>query len=194
MRLALGWSASLIAFAAAYHAYRHPSFQQTRPYVLAGVVSFVLLGAAMNAYARWVEGNIIYQGKRKVFAAGRVGPHLTLDSHRQGFVHADSFCVLHSLLQHYSSNTPSSLDSPLHHQIETQSLTVSTSCEAHVPVYHLAVSYTHSTNGGKSLLKQFDRDVTKPFGELFDEEGRLARSELEKVLIGVLEEAESVGR
>jgi lipopolysaccharide export LptBFGC system permease protein LptF len=74
VRLALGWSASLIAFAAAYHAYRHPSFQQTRPYVLAGVVSFVLLGAAMNAYARWVEGDVIYQGKRKLFAAGRVGP------------------------------------------------------------------------------------------------------------------------
>lgn len=71
---------------------------------------------------------------------------------------------------------------------------MSTSCEAHVPIYHLAVSYTHSTNGGKSLLKQFDRDVTKPFGELFDEEGRLARSELERMLIGVLEEAQSVGR
>lgn len=74
-------------------------------------------------------------------------------------------------------------------QIETQSLKIRSSCEPYTPIYNLTFSYTHSSNGGKSLIREFKKDISKPFNEVFDEEGVLVRSELEKTLKSVIDEA-----
>lgn len=58
-----------------------------------------------------------------------------------------------------------------------------------MPVYNLRLCYSHTTNAGKSIITQLDREIKKPFAELYDTEGRLVRRELEKVVEGVLLEA-----
>lgn len=75
-------------------------------------------------------------------------------------------------------------------QIETQTLTIRSSCEPYVPIYGLRISYSHTTNAGKSVISRVEREVKKPFGEMYDNQGRLRRAELEKVLEGVLAEAQ----
>ena len=74
-------------------------------------------------------------------------------------------------------------------QIETQSLKITSSCEPYTPIYNLSFSYAHSSNGGKSLIREFTKDISKPFNEVFDEEGVLVRSELAKTLKSVIDEA-----
>lgn len=74
-------------------------------------------------------------------------------------------------------------------QIETQALKITSSCEPYTPIYNLNFSYTHSSNGGKSLIREFKKDISKPFNEVFDEEGVLVRSELEKTLKSAIDQA-----
>jgi hypothetical protein len=39
------------------------------------------------------------------------------------------------------------------------------------------------------LIREYKKEISKPFNEVFDEEGVLVRSELEKTLGSVIEEA-----
>jgi signal peptidase complex subunit 2 len=71
VRLVLGWTSSLIAIGAALYAYKVGKFQETRPVVISAVVVFVFLTAVMNLYAKYVEKDVVFVGRRKVFA-GRV--------------------------------------------------------------------------------------------------------------------------
>ena len=71
VRLVLGWTSSLIAISSALYAYKVGKFQETRPVVLSAVVVFVFLTGVMNLYARFVERDVVFVGRRKVFA-GRV--------------------------------------------------------------------------------------------------------------------------
>lgn len=82
VRLVLGWLSSFIAIGAAGYAWQQgrrqassapstSSFQETRPIVLAAVVVFALLQGVAGAYARWIEGDVVFVGRRKMFA-GRV--------------------------------------------------------------------------------------------------------------------------
>lgn len=70
VRLGLGWTASLIALGASIYAYKVP-FQQSRDYVLAAVVIYVILSVLLAGYVKYVEQDTIFEGRRKVFA-GRV--------------------------------------------------------------------------------------------------------------------------
>lgn len=55
----------------------------------------------------------------------------------------------------------------------------------------MTVSHRHLTNGGKSLLRQFKKEIKLPFNTFFDDEGRLVRPELEKSLRSVMLEAQA---
>lgn len=89
IRLALGWSATLIAFAAAYHGYR-TSFEESKFWVTVGVVlcvsspvparatrqltdpvacRYALLSGASSLYSQYVEKNEIFVGKRRTVKA-----------------------------------------------------------------------------------------------------------------------------
>lgn len=70
VRLGLGWTASLLALGASYYAYKVP-FQQSRDYVLAAVIIYIVLSGILAAYVKYVEQDTIFEGRRKVFA-GRV--------------------------------------------------------------------------------------------------------------------------
>ncbi|KAK9898186.1 hypothetical protein P389DRAFT_30296 [Cystobasidium minutum MCA 4210] len=142
VRLGLGWTASLIAIGASLYAYKVP-FQESRDYVIAAVVLYMLLSGVLAAYVKYIEKDTIFEGRRKVFAG----------------------------------------------RFETQALKITSSCEPYTPIYNLSFSYTHSSNGGKSLIREYKKDISKPFNEVFDEEGVLVRSELEKTLKGVIDEA-----
>lgn len=71
VRLALGWTSSLLALSGALYAYKLDDFRASRNYVLASVVGYIILSALMALYSRYVEQDTIFKGKRKVFA-GRV--------------------------------------------------------------------------------------------------------------------------
>ena len=53
----------------------------------------------------------------------------------------------------------------------------------------MKIAYRHSTNGGKTLLREADKDVKMPFTSVFDEEGKLVREELEKALKSAMDSA-----
>lgn len=72
VRLTLGWTASILAIGASLYAYKVP-FQQSRDYVLAAVVLYIVLSIILAAYVKYVEKDTIFEGRRKVFA-GRVCP------------------------------------------------------------------------------------------------------------------------
>lgn len=74
VRLGLGWTASLIALGASIYAYKVP-FQQSRDYLLAAVVIYVILSVILAGYVKYVEQDTIFEGRRKVFA-GRVSNSL----------------------------------------------------------------------------------------------------------------------
>lgn len=74
-------------------------------------------------------------------------------------------------------------------QIETQALSIKSSCKPHAPIYSLTFSYKHSSNGGKTLISYYETELKKPFNTFFDEAGRLVRDELERELRQVPEKA-----
>jgi signal peptidase complex subunit 2 len=77
VRLTLGWTASIIALGASIYAYKVP-FQQSRDWVLAAVVLYILLSGMQALYVRYIEKDTIFQGQRKVFA-GRVSSIITCE-------------------------------------------------------------------------------------------------------------------
>lgn len=55
---------------------------------------------------------------------------------------------------------------------------------ARYPLYRLTLAYSHSSNANKSLLASDTLVLEKPFGEMFDEEGRLAVRIVEDWVLG----------
>lgn len=55
---------------------------------------------------------------------------------------------------------------------------------ARYPLYRLTLAYSHSSNANKSLLASDTLVLEKPFGEMFDEEGRLAVRVVEDWVLG----------
>lgn len=52
------------------------------------------------------------------------------------------------------------------------------------PLYRLTLAYSHSSNANKSLLASNTLVLEKPFGEMFDAEGRLAVRVVEDWVLG----------
>jgi len=66
IRLALGWASVFIAAGTGLYGYK-VEFEQSKPIVWAGMILYVLLTGVQTLYSYFVEGNIVYQGKRKTF-------------------------------------------------------------------------------------------------------------------------------
>lgn len=50
------------------------------------------------------------------------------------------------------------------------------------PVYTVSATYVHSSNGGKSLIKQEEVRIERCFGDFFDEQGKFWATGFEKFL------------
>ncbi|KDQ58473.1 hypothetical protein JAAARDRAFT_34280 [Jaapia argillacea MUCL 33604] len=80
VRLALGWASVFVAAGTAYYGWK-VEFEQSKPVVWAGLIIYVLLTALQALYAYFVEGDVVFVGKRKTFEKRIVTERITLSSH-----------------------------------------------------------------------------------------------------------------
>ncbi|KAI0641533.1 microsomal signal peptidase 25 kDa subunit-domain-containing protein [Trametes meyenii] len=79
VRLALGWLSVLVAGATGLYGWRVP-FEQSKPAVWIGVIAYVLLTVTQTLYAYFIEGDIVFVGKRKTFDKRIVTERITITS------------------------------------------------------------------------------------------------------------------
>ncbi|EEB89182.1 hypothetical protein MPER_12746 [Moniliophthora perniciosa FA553] len=82
VRLGLGWASVFVAAGTAFYGYKI-EFEQSKPVVWAGLIIYILLTSIQTLYAYFVEGDIVYVGKRKTFSRRIVSERITLSSHTQ---------------------------------------------------------------------------------------------------------------
>ncbi|CCM00240.1 uncharacterized protein FIBRA_02269 [Fibroporia radiculosa] len=79
VRLALGWASVFVAAGTALYGYKI-AFERSKPVVWAGLILYVLLTTIQTLYAYFVEGDIVFVGKRKTFDKRIVTERITLTS------------------------------------------------------------------------------------------------------------------
>jgi len=79
VRLALGWLSVFVAFGTAFYGYK-VDFEQSKPLVTIGLVVYIILTAVQSLYAYFIEGTIIFVGKRKTFSKRIIGERIQINS------------------------------------------------------------------------------------------------------------------
>lgn len=79
VRLALGWSGVGVALFTGLYGWR-VEFEKSKPVVWAGLIVYFLLTALQTLYAYFIEGDIVFVGKRKTFSKRIITERLTLSS------------------------------------------------------------------------------------------------------------------
>ncbi|KAM0749607.1 hypothetical protein T439DRAFT_381194 [Meredithblackwellia eburnea MCA 4105] len=164
IRLALGWSSTIIAFASAYYGYR-TEFQESKFWVTVGVALYMLLSGASALYSQYIEKNVIFVGKRRTVASRISTERLTVSSTVPP-----------------SPTAPKSYVDSILAAVSLAPTPEPASAADAFPSYKLSVSYVHSSNNGKSLIHHADATLEKPFAAWFDEEGSLWKEGFEKAL------------
>ncbi|EIW78447.1 hypothetical protein CONPUDRAFT_138723 [Coniophora puteana RWD-64-598 SS2] len=79
VRLALGWAGVFVAVATGVYGYK-VDFETAKPLVWAGFLLYLLLTGLQTAYAYFVEGDVVFVGKRKTFSKRIVTERITISS------------------------------------------------------------------------------------------------------------------
>jgi len=79
VRLALGWASVFVAAGTALYGYK-VEFETSKPVVWAGLLLYITLTVLQTLYAYFVEGQIVFVGKRKTFSKRIVTERITLSS------------------------------------------------------------------------------------------------------------------
>ncbi|KAF8518426.1 microsomal signal peptidase 25 kDa subunit-domain-containing protein [Hysterangium stoloniferum] len=79
VRLALGWAGVFVASGTALYGYK-TEFEKSKPIVWFGVVLYIILTSVQTLYAYFIEGSIVYVGKRKTFAKRIETERITVES------------------------------------------------------------------------------------------------------------------
>ncbi|KAF5386489.1 hypothetical protein D9757_005891 [Collybiopsis confluens] len=79
VRLGLGWASVFVAAGTAFYGYK-VDFEKAKPVVWVGLIFYILLTVVQSLYAYFIEGNIVYVGKRKTFSRRIVSERITLES------------------------------------------------------------------------------------------------------------------
>ncbi|KIJ36334.1 hypothetical protein M422DRAFT_76255 [Sphaerobolus stellatus SS14] len=82
VRLALGWAGVFVAAGTALYGYK-TEFEESKPVVWAGLILYIILTSIQTLYAYFIEGNIVYVGKRKTFAKRIETERITIESRTQ---------------------------------------------------------------------------------------------------------------
>lgn len=143
VRLALGWSSVLVAFATGFYGWKI-DFEKSKPVVWAGVILYVVLSLVQALYAYFIERDIVFMGKRKTFDKRIVTERITITS-----------------------------------QTVSHSFKPSTGKSSSCPSYNFTISYLRSASSGKSLLAKGKTTRSRPYNDLFDEDGILDISTFE---------------
>lgn len=151
VRLALGWAGVFVAVATGVYGYK-VDFETAKPLVWAGFLLYMLLTGLQTAYAYFVEGDIVFVGKRKTFSKRIVTERITVSSRTLPV--SSSTC---------SSPSPSK-----------------SSLESSAPSYELSVSYVQSAGGGRSLLSKGRSRSSRSYADFFDANGVMAQATFEE--------------
>ncbi|KAF9233423.1 microsomal signal peptidase 25 kDa subunit-domain-containing protein [Melanogaster broomeanus] len=79
VRLALGWAGVIVAGATGLYGWK-VDFEQSKPGVWAGFILYVILTTLQTLYAYFVEGDIIFVGRRKTFSKRIITERVTISS------------------------------------------------------------------------------------------------------------------
>jgi signal peptidase complex subunit 2 len=82
VRLALGWAGVGVAAFTGLYGWK-VEFGKSKPVVLVGLIVYFLLTALQTLYAYFIEGDIIFVGKRKTFSKRIITERLTINSHTE---------------------------------------------------------------------------------------------------------------
>ncbi|KAF8498855.1 microsomal signal peptidase 25 kDa subunit-domain-containing protein [Gautieria morchelliformis] len=82
VRLALGWAGVFVATGTALYGWK-VEFERSKPIVWAGMILYIILTSVQTLYAYFVEGDIVYAGKRKTFAKRIETERITIESRTQ---------------------------------------------------------------------------------------------------------------
>ncbi|KAI9441714.1 microsomal signal peptidase 25 kDa subunit-domain-containing protein [Lactarius indigo] len=155
VRLVLGWSGVFVAGATAFYSWRL-EFEQSKPVMWIGLIVYIILTLLQTLYAYFVEGDIIFVGKRKTFDK-RV--RLTILRGMVARTLVDWIQIVTERITLSSRTKPSTPENP--------------------PAYSLSLSYRRSTNGGKSLLSRREATESRSYNAFFDEGGVLDHDRFE---------------
>ncbi|THH29756.1 hypothetical protein EUX98_g4438 [Antrodiella citrinella] len=79
VRLALGWACVFIAAGTGLYGWK-VEFEKSKPAVWAGLVLYITLTVIQTLYAYFIEGDIVFVGKRKTFDKRIVTERITIHS------------------------------------------------------------------------------------------------------------------
>ncbi|EGO03903.1 hypothetical protein SERLA73DRAFT_175592 [Serpula lacrymans var. lacrymans S7.3] len=79
VRLALGWAGVFVAAATGLYGFK-VEFEKSKPAVWAGLILYIILTTLQVLYSYFVEGDIIFVGKRKTFSKRIVTERITISS------------------------------------------------------------------------------------------------------------------
>ncbi|KAH7913112.1 microsomal signal peptidase 25 kDa subunit-domain-containing protein [Hygrophoropsis aurantiaca] len=79
VRLTLGWGGVFVAGATGLYGWK-TEFEAAKPAVWAGLILYILLTTLQTLYAYFVEGDIIFVGRRKTFSKRIVTERITISS------------------------------------------------------------------------------------------------------------------
>ncbi|KAF5310555.1 hypothetical protein D9619_007862 [Psilocybe cf. subviscida] len=79
MRLGLGWSSVFVAAGTALYGYKI-EFEQSKTIVSYGLILYILLTVVQTLYAYFVEGNTVFEGKRKSLSKRIISERIHLSS------------------------------------------------------------------------------------------------------------------
>ncbi|KAI0090423.1 microsomal signal peptidase 25 kDa subunit-domain-containing protein [Irpex rosettiformis] len=79
VRLGLGWASVFIAAGTGFYGYK-VDFEKSKPVVWAGLILYILLTVLQTLYSYFVEGNVVFVGKRKTLDKRIVTERITIAS------------------------------------------------------------------------------------------------------------------
>jgi len=79
VRLGLGWLSVFVAAGTAFYGYKI-EFEQAKPVVWVGLILYIALTTIQTLYAFFIEGEIVFVGKRKTFSKRIITERITLSS------------------------------------------------------------------------------------------------------------------
>lgn len=79
VRLALGWACVFVAGGTGLYGWK-VEFEKSKPVVWAGLLLYILLTAVQTLYSYFIEGDIVFVGKRKTFDKRIVTERITIEA------------------------------------------------------------------------------------------------------------------
>ncbi|KAN0084265.1 Microsomal signal peptidase 25 kDa subunit (SPC25) domain containing protein [Tylopilus felleus] len=79
VRLTLGWAGVLVAAATGLYGWK-VEFEQSKPAIWAGFITYVILTSLQALYAYFIEGDIVFVGRRKTFSKRIITERVTISS------------------------------------------------------------------------------------------------------------------